>query len=146
MRPSIPPRKNSGMNATMVMIVACTIEVRISVDASYTTVQRSEAVRLSGAGKFCLEPFEDVLHVDDRIVHQRSDGNGHTTETHRVDGKAPSALSARIDTSNESGSATSEMTVVRTFIRKKNNTTTTKNAPSNRAFRMLSIDPSIKRA
>ena len=35
-----------------------------------------------------LEPFEDVFHVDDRIVHQRSDGNGHTAETHRVDGKA----------------------------------------------------------
>ena len=33
-RPSIPPRKKSGTKATMVMIVALTTDVRISVDAS----------------------------------------------------------------------------------------------------------------
>lgn len=34
MRPSMPLRKKSGTNATMVMMVACTIEVRISREAS----------------------------------------------------------------------------------------------------------------
>lgn len=86
-RPSIPLRKKSGMNATMVMIVACTIEVRISVDASYTTFSDGTPFGFREP-EILLEPFEDVLHVDDRIIHQRSDGNGHTTETHRVDGKA----------------------------------------------------------
>lgn len=44
----------------------------------------------------------------------------------------------------ESGSATSEINVVRRFIRKKNNTTMTKTAPSNSEVCRLDIDASMK--
>ena len=47
---------------------------------------------------------------------------------------SPIAFSASTDTSNDSGSAISDMTVVRKFIRKTNSTITTKMAPSNNAF------------
>ena len=33
------------------------------------------------------KPFIHVFHVDDRIVHQRTDGNGHTAQAHRIDGQ-----------------------------------------------------------
>ena len=48
-------------------------------------------------------------------------------------------------TNRDRGRATSEMIVVRTFIRKKKSTTTTKMAPSNRASCMLDMELSIKR-
>ena len=31
------------------------------------------------------QPAHHVLHVDDRIVHERADGDGHASERHRVD-------------------------------------------------------------
>ena len=132
------------MNATMVMIVACTIEVRISVDASYTTFSDGRRSTF-GSRKFSLSRLKTFS--TSMIASSTSDPMAMAIPPRLIVLMVkPISLSARIDTSNESGSATSEMTVVRTFIRKKNNTTTTKNAPSNRAFRMLSIDPSIKRA
>ena len=75
-RPSIPLRKKSGMNATMVMIVACTIEVRISVDASYTTFSDgrrstfgsrkfslSRLKTFSTSMKMCIRDSENVVQV-----------------------------------------------------------------------------------
>ena len=31
------------------------------------------------------EPLIDVLHIDDGVVHQRTDGDTHAAEGHRVD-------------------------------------------------------------
>ena len=42
----------------------------------------------------------------------------------------PMNFSVRIDTSSDSGMVTSEMSVVRTFIRKRNSTMTTNTPPS----------------
>ena len=30
----------------------------------------------------------DIFYIDDGIIHQRTDGDGQTSETHRVDGHA----------------------------------------------------------
>ena len=57
----------------------------------------------------------------------------------------PKACKVRIATSNDKGNATSDIMVVRTFIKKKKSTIITKIAPSNRAFCMLEIELSIKR-
>ena len=57
----------------------------------------------------------------------------------------PSPWRVRMATSKDRGRATSEIIVVRTFIKKKKSTTTTKIAPSNNACCMLEIELSIKR-
>ena len=36
-------------------------------------------------GVVLAEPFEYIFDVDDGIIHQRTDGNGHTAEAHRID-------------------------------------------------------------
>ena len=48
-RPSIPLRKNRGINAVMVIIVALTIDERISTEASYMTF--SVPLRSSGGSR-----------------------------------------------------------------------------------------------
>ena len=55
------------------------------------------------------------------------------------------ACSATIAARSDKGMVTSDMTVVRTFIRKIKRTTTTNTAPSTRAFFTLSILLSMKR-
>ena len=50
-----------------------------------------------------------------------------------------------METNKERGKATSEITVVRIFIRNRNRTITTKKLPSNRLFFTLLIELSIKR-
>ena len=49
-----------------------------------------------------------------------------------------------IATSTDSGSATTEMSVVRVFMRNKNRIITTNNAPSMSEFCMLSIELLMK--
>ena len=34
-----------------------------------------------------MQPFVDVLHVHDGVIHQRADGDGHASQTHGVDGQ-----------------------------------------------------------
>ena len=57
----------------------------------------------------------------------------------------PKACITRIAINIDKGRATREMIVVRKFIRKKNNTTITKTAPSSKASWMLWIELLIKR-
>ena len=35
-----------------------------------------------------MQAAVDVLHIDDGVIDQRTDGNGHTTQTHGVDGQS----------------------------------------------------------
>ncbi|CCY36416.1 unknown [Tannerella sp. CAG:118] len=57
----------------------------------------------------------------------------------------PIKCKVSIDTNNDRGRATNEIIVVLRFIRNRNNTIITKNAPSNNDFCILSIELSMKR-
>ena len=72
------------------MTVAKTIDVRISSVASRTT---SAAGRrsLRRLRRVLAQPPHHVLHVDDRVVDQRADGDRQAAERHRVDGGAERA-------------------------------------------------------
>ena len=59
---------------------------------------------------------------------------------------SPKALSVRMAATKASGMVTSEMSVVRTFIRKMKSTMTTKMAPSMRALFTLSMELLMKRS
>ena len=39
-----------------------------------------------GTGIVFPQPFVDILHVDDGVVYERADGDGHAAEAHGVDG------------------------------------------------------------
>ena len=43
---------------------------------------------LLGQGAVLAQVAEHVFHVDNRIVHERADGNCHAAEAHRVDGES----------------------------------------------------------
>ena len=89
-RPSTPDSPKIGRKTSTMMIVAKTIDVRISSVASRTT---------SAAGRCCsdrsrrvlAQPPDDVFDVDDRVVDERADGDGHAAERHRVDAGAERA-------------------------------------------------------
>jgi hypothetical protein len=66
------------------MIVANTIELLISSVASRTTSAAGRTVRRRTAW-FSRRRPDDVLHVDDRIVDQRTDGDSHSAKRHGVD-------------------------------------------------------------
>ena len=59
---------------------------------------------------------------------------------------SPKRWSVSSETMSERGMVTSEITVVRTFIRKSNNTTTTKMPPSKSDFFTLSMALLMKRS
>lgn len=132
MRPSMPSRKKSGTKATIVMIVAWTTDVRISFDASKTMLSVGSRWSL-GRAKFSrslLNTFSTSM-----IASSTSDPIAMAMPPRLIVLiVSPIHFNARIDTSSESGSATSEMTVVRKFIRKTSRTITTKTAPSNSDF------------
>ena len=58
------------------MTVAKTIEVRISSVASRTTTAAGCRSRL-GPRRVLAQPPDDVLDVDDGVVDERADGDGH---------------------------------------------------------------------
>lgn len=58
---------------------------------------------------------------------------------------SPKACRTRMAINMDKGKATNEIKVVRKFMRKKNNTITTKTAPSNKAFCMLLMELVMKR-
>ena len=64
------------------MSVAKMIDCRISLEAREDDVEDRRGHRLL---RILLEPSEDVLHVDDRVVHELADGHGQPAERHRVD-------------------------------------------------------------
>ena len=66
------------------MIVANTIAGRISLLASKITVSFGRR-SLSGRARVLLQPAEDVLDVDDRVVDQAADGDREAAERHDVD-------------------------------------------------------------
>ena len=43
--------------------------------------------QVGGEGTVFAQTLVDILHIDDGIVHKRADGDGHTAQTHGVDGK-----------------------------------------------------------
>ena len=82
MRPSKPPRLKSGMKTRMMISVAKTIELRISLDA----------LKITAAGdcdqpglRVLPQPPEDVLDVDDGVIDQLTNRDGESAERHRVD-------------------------------------------------------------
>ena len=67
--------------------VAKTMDFWISMLASKTTCM--VVLRLSsGCEAVDAQPAEDVLDENDRVVHQRADGDGHAAQRHGVDGGA----------------------------------------------------------
>ena len=83
----MPARPKTGRNTRTMMIVAKTIDDRISSVASRTTVD--EGCQLGF--RLCLvlpKPPHHVFHIDDRVVHERADRDRHTAERHRVDARA----------------------------------------------------------
>ena len=48
---------------------------------------------------------DDVLHVDDGIVNERADGDGHTAERHRVDASPRIARSTSTAAASDNGIA-----------------------------------------
>ena len=82
-RPSIPDNPEIGRNTSTMMIVAKTIDVRISSVASRTT---------SVAGRWQLavwrhsrEAAERRSRRPNRVVDERPDGDRHSPERHCVD-------------------------------------------------------------
>ena len=76
-------RRSAGTPATM-MTVANTIDVRISSVASRTTAAAGSCSP-PGLRAVLAQPAHDVLDVDDRVVHERADGDRHAAERHGVD-------------------------------------------------------------
>jgi hypothetical protein len=78
-------RKSTGTIATTLMIVAYVIALRTSTDASSTmrNVDRS----LPDGARLPQSP-DDVLDVDDRVVHHHPDGDHQPCEHHHVDRRA----------------------------------------------------------
>ena len=66
------------------MNVAKTIDRRISRLASITTPSAGRRASLRQP-RVLAEPARDVLDIDDRVVHERADGNRHPAEGHAVD-------------------------------------------------------------
>ena len=69
----------------MMISVAKTIDPRISPLASKTTSSAGRPLRLGQPAVLAQAP-DDVLDVDDGVVHQRADGDGHAAQGHGVDG------------------------------------------------------------
>ena len=95
-RPSTPDSPKMGRKTSTMMMVANTIDVRISSVASRTT---AAAGRCSAGGlrRVLAQPSHDVLDVDDRVVHERADRDRHAAERHRVDAsrRTPAARGRR---------------------------------------------------
>ena len=127
-RPSIPVRKKSGMKLTTMMKVELRIGRRTSREALKTTWKmdwRSD----SGSFRFwrrCLNTFSTSTMASS------------TSEPMAIAIPPilivlivnPINFNVNIDTSSDNGIVTSEISVVRTFIRKKNSTIMTNRAPS----------------
>ena len=83
--PLDPARKNSGRNTSRMMSVAKTTEARISTLACIDDLRAAASALVGGERGVLAQPPEDVLHVDDGVVDQRADGDGHAAQGHGVD-------------------------------------------------------------
>ena len=141
--PSIPLRKNNGTNDATIIKVEFRIGILTSREASYTTLiilfcwligncrfslSRLKIFSTSTMASSTSEPMAMAIPPSDIVLIVR-----------------PRMRSVKIENRIESGMVTNEMTVVRTFIRNRNNTITTKMAPSKRALFTLPIELSMKR-
>ena len=68
----------------MMISVAKTMDAWISCVASNTTSQRGPPLALAACAVLA-QPADDVLHVDDGVVHQGAEGDGHAAQGHGVD-------------------------------------------------------------
>ena len=72
------------------MTVAKTTDWRISALALIHDVEHRQPC-LHGPRRVLAQPAHHVLDVDDRIVHELTDGNGQAAETHAVE-RQPEAV------------------------------------------------------
>ena len=141
--PSMPERKNKGRKQATMINVEFRIGIRTSFEPSKTI---SMVGRRSVAG---LNRFSRK-----RLYTFSTSTIASSTNEPIAIAKPPKlivlivnpkACITRIAINIDKGRATREMIVVRKFIRKKNNTTITKTAPSSKASWMLWIELLIKR-
>ena len=120
------------------MTVAKTIDVRISSVASRTTTARPAPP--PAAGRVLAQPPDHVLDVDDRVVDERADGDGHAAERHRVDGGAEGAQHRARRGASDSGIAVSVIAAARRLARNSTTTTTSRAAVAQRGDDVVDRD------
>ena len=126
----------------MVMMVACTTELRISTEASNTT---DNTPRRSWGGNAWFSRSRLYTFSTSMIASSTSEPMAMAIPPRLIVLMvSPIALSTSTAVSSERGSAMREMIVVRVLIRNRNSTMTTNSPPSNKAFCTLSIEFSIK--
>ncbi len=143
-RPSIPDRKNSGKNATIIIRVAIKIDALISFEASKTIVNEDS---LSSAGFFLF--CRSLLYTFSTSIMASS-----TSEPIAIAIPPrlmvliviPRNLRTRTAPRSDKGMASSEMTVVLKLPRKTSRMIVTNTAPSISARWTFLTDLSIKSA
>ena len=131
------------MKATIVMMVALTTDVRISFEASNTTFRtgRRSSGGLAWFSRSLLNTFSTSM-----MASSTSEPMAMAIPPRLIVLiVSPNASSTKTATRSDNGSAISEMTVVRKFIRKMNRMMMTNIAPSISDFWMLSIELSMNR-
>ena len=78
------------------------------------------------------QPAEDVLDVDDGVVHQLADGDGHAAEGHGVDRHRPARSAPGSPSTSDSGIASSVRSARPQLPRKSTSTTITTSTPPSR--------------
>jgi hypothetical protein len=137
-RPSMPGSTNSGTNTSTTMKVAYTTPVRTSRDALAITSSTGSGC---GAQAVFFEAAQHVFHAHHRVVHQLTNGNGQAAQRHGVDRQAHVWNTSAV-ASSDSGMATSDITVVRTFSKNKNRITATINGAV--AQRFFTLPPNAR--
>ena len=142
--PSIPERKKRGTKLATIISVEFKIGIRTSLEASNTTVM---TLFCSSLG-FCLFSFRRLNTFSTSTIALSTNEPIAMAIPPRliVLMVSPSTFRVRMATITASGMVISEIMVVRTFIRKRSSTITTKIPPSYRDFCTLSIELLIKRA
>jgi hypothetical protein len=143
-RPSIPERKKSGRNATIMIIVALKIDAIISFEALKITLIE---VSRSSTGLRAFN-FNRLRALSTTIIASSTNTPIAIAmpPSDIVFNVNPNELSVITDTRRESGIATREIIVVRIFNRKIKRIITTNIPPSISALETLLTDRCIKSA
>ena len=142
-RPSMPERKNKGRKQATMINVELRIGIRTSLEASKTTCKEDN--RSSAAFRWFSRNLLYTFSTSTIASSTKEPMAMARPPRLMVLIVSPKACNTRIATNRDKGRATSEMIVVRTFIKKKKRTIITKTDPSNKAFWILLIELSINR-
>ena len=141
-RPSNPLRKKSGTKLTTIISVELRIGIRTSFEALNIT-SRLRKRSAKGLRAFCRRRL-NTFSTSTMASSTNEPMAIAIPPILMVFTVSPISFSTSSVTSNEIGMVTNDINVVRPFIKKINNTSTTKMPPSTNDFLIFEIEESIK--